>query len=56
MRLMRIPSAAVVTVLSVAGGMALGSQTVRTQDRDQVRARVWSAALAVVEKEYVDEL
>jgi carboxyl-terminal processing protease len=57
MNLMRqsgVPAAAVVVVLSALAGGVAGSQSVATQDRITERYRVFTAALATVEDQYVE--
>jgi len=56
MRTRGIPAAAVVVVVSAIAGGLLGSQTVATQDRATQRYRIYTAALAAVENEYVESL
>lgn len=55
-RLSRIPAAAVVAALATAAGVVLGSVTVSTQDRVNVRRQIYTEALAVVENEFVEPL
>jgi carboxyl-terminal processing protease len=52
----RVPSAAVVAALAVAGGVSVGSAVARMQDRADARYRVYTAALAAVEHDYVEPL
>jgi carboxyl-terminal processing protease len=56
MRHFRVPAAAVVTLFSVALGVALGSATVSTQDRLSERYRVYATALAEIQQNYVEPL
>ncbi len=55
MRVFRVPSAVVVMVLGIVAGVLLGGQAVATQDRINARYRVYTAALAAVEADYVEE-
>jgi carboxyl-terminal processing protease len=52
----RVPSAAVVAALAVAGGVSVGSAVARMQDRADARYRVYTAALAAGEHDYVEPL
>ena len=56
MRMNRIPSAALVAVLSVVVGVVFGSTVGRMQDRVDTRYRVFATALAAVETEYVEKI
>ncbi len=56
MRPFRVPSAAVVAALSVAGGVLFGSTAAEVQDRATVRSHIYAVALAAIEKEYVEPL
>jgi carboxyl-terminal processing protease len=56
MRRVPVPSAAIVAVLAVTGGVLFGSATARLQDRTSLRMSVYAKALAVVETEYVEPL
>src|SRR5580765_2362582 len=49
-----IPVAAVVVVVCAAVGGVFGSRVVATQDRVTERYRLYTTALAAVEREYVD--
>jgi carboxyl-terminal processing protease len=54
MRTRGIPAAAVVIVLSTLAGGFVGAQSGATQDRLNDRYRVYTAALAAIEKEYAE--
>jgi carboxyl-terminal processing protease len=57
MKVMRhtgVPAAAVVVVLSALAGGYFGSRAVATQDRLNERYRVYTAALATIEEQYVE--
>ena len=56
MRLKGIPAAAVVVVLSAIVGGVFGARTVSTQDRVSERYRIYTAALAAIESEYVESV
>jgi carboxyl-terminal processing protease len=56
MRMIRIPSAVIVTVVAVLGGVLLGGVSTQGQDRINARYRVYTAALAAVEAEYAEEV
>jgi carboxyl-terminal processing protease len=52
----RVPSAAVVAVLATAIGIVCGTTTARMQDRADARYRIYTAALAAIEQQYVEPL
>ena len=54
MRIRRVPSAAVVAGLSVLLGVGLGSTTALMQERANARYRIYTAALAAIEADYVE--
>ena len=56
MRMKGIPAAAVVVVLSALVGGVFGSRVVQTQDRTTDRLRIYTAALAAIESQYVDKV
>jgi carboxyl-terminal processing protease len=56
MRMGRVPSGAVVALLSVAAGLALGVVTVDTQDRARARYQIYARALAEIEAGYVEPM
>jgi len=53
---LRIPFAATVAVASIAAGALLGTVTAQTPGRADARYRIYAAALAAVEAEYVEPL
>lgn len=53
---LRIPFAACVAVASIAAGAFLGTVTAQTPGRADARYRIYAAALAAVEAEYVEPL
>ena len=56
MRSIAVPAAVLVVVGSAMAGGVLGQQVSSRQDRAQARYRVYTSALAAIEKEYVDKL
>jgi carboxyl-terminal processing protease len=56
MRISRIPSAAVITALSVTVGVLFGTRVASTQDRTTIRYRAYTAALAAIETDYVEPM
>jgi carboxyl-terminal processing protease len=56
MRTKRIPSAVLIVTLSALAGGVLGARVVATQDRVNERYRMYTAALAAIENEYVEPL
>src|SRR4051812_44369980 len=56
MRVLRIPSAAVGALGSIAAGVLLGAVTVRSQDRLATRQQVFAEALGAIEADYVEPL
>jgi carboxyl-terminal processing protease len=53
---MRVPFAAAVAAISIAGGLLLGTVVVHSQDRINDRAAIYTAALAVIQQEYAAPL
>jgi carboxyl-terminal processing protease len=53
---LRLPFAAVVAGLSILGGAALGTLTAQAPNRADTRYRVYTAALAAIESEYVEPI
>src|ERR1043165_6788778 len=53
MRTKLIPAAALVIAISAIMGGLFGGKVLATQDRAQERVRIYTAALAAIEKEYV---
>lgn len=56
MRIRRVPSAAIVAGLAVVMGIIGGSITAEMQERVNARYRVYTAALAAIEADYVEPL
>lgn len=56
MRYLPVPSAAVVAGIAVVLGVVLGSTTAHMQDRTSARTRVYTAALAAIETDYVEPM
>ena len=56
MRYLPVPSAAVVAGTAVVLGIVLGSTTAHMQDRTSARTRVYTAALAAIETDYVEPM
>lgn len=52
----RVPSAAVVAVVSIMAGVLFGSVTARTQERVRARYLIYSQALAEIEQGYVEPI
>ena len=55
----RVPAAAVVAILSITGGVLVGSVTAQVPDqsaRAHARTRIYATALAAIENDYVDML
>src|SRR5215831_4999508 len=52
----RIPSAAVVALCAAIFGVAFGTAVARMQDRADARYRVYTAALAAAERDFVEPL
>jgi carboxyl-terminal processing protease len=55
----RVPAAAVVAILSITGGVLVGSVTAQVPDqsaRTNARTRIYATALAAIENEYVEPL
>ena len=56
MRQLRIPSSALVAGAAVVIGLTLGTVTAEMQDRVNSRTRIYTAALAAIETQYVEPL
>ncbi len=56
MRTNRMPSAAVIAVLSTIAGVAIGTARVSTQGNLDARYRMYQAAVAAVQREYGDKV
>jgi carboxyl-terminal processing protease len=54
MRMQRIPNAAVVALLSVVAGLAIGARPVATEDRLAARYEMFKAAIAAVRTQYAE--